>query len=223
MHYQWSFGFLAHYERLFVLGTAVTIVYTIGTVLLGLVIGLALGMGRLTDSKLLSAPLVAFTELFRCTPLLVQLIWIYYALPVLLHITLSATAAATITLSCYTGVFYAEIFRGGIVSIERGQWDAARALGLPWWKMMRLVILPQAVRRMIPPFMNQSITQLKNTSLVSVIAVPDVLYQGELVTGATYRPLEVYTVVALIYFVLLLPSTIVVRIYERRLAARSRT
>ncbi len=223
MHYQWSFGFLEHYERLFVLGAAVTIAYTIGTVLLGLMIGLALGMGRLTDSKLLNAPLVAFTELFRCTPLLVQLIWIYYALPVLLHITLSATAAATITLSCYTGVFYSEIFRGGIVSIERGQWDAARALGLSWWKMMRLVILPQAVRRMIPPFMNQSITQLKNTSLVSVIAVPDVLYQGELVTGATYRPLEVYTAVALIYFALLLPSTIVVRLYERRLAARGRT
>ena len=223
MHYQWSFGFLEHYEPLFVVGTGVTIAFTIGTVLLGLLIGLALGMGRLADSKLINAPLIAFTELFRCTPLLVQLIWIYYALPVLLHISLSAAAAATITLSCYTGVFYAEIFRGGIISIERGQWDAARALGLPWWRMMRLVILPQAVRRMIPPFLNQSITQLKNTSLVSVIAVPDVLYQGELVTGATYRPLEVYTVVALIYFVLLLPSTIVVRIYEGRLAARGRT
>ncbi|MGH7070073.1 MAG: amino acid ABC transporter permease, partial [Acetobacteraceae bacterium] len=105
----------------------------------------------------------------------------------------------------------------------RGQWDAARALGLSRWRMMRLVILPQAIRRMIPPFMNQSITQLKNTSLVSVIAVPDVLYQGELVTGNTYRPLEVYTLVAIIYFVLLFPSTMLMQVYERRLAAKNAT
>jgi polar amino acid transport system permease protein len=221
MHYQWSFGFLTHYEQLFWKGAVVTLAFTIGTVILGLIVGLLIGIAQLGNSRLIKAPVVAFTEAFRCTPLLVQLIWIYYALPALLNVTLSAVAAATITLSCYGGVFYAEIFRGGIVSIERGQWDAARALGLPWWKMMWLVVLPQAVRRMIPPFMNQSITQLKNTSLVSVIAVPDVLYQGELVTGATYRPLEVYTAVAIIYFVLLFPSTMAMRAYERRLASKS--
>src|SRR6202044_907596 len=107
------------------------------------------------------------------------------------------------------------IFRGGIVSIERGQWDAARALGLRPLIMMRQVILPQAVRRMIPPFVNQSITQLKNTSLVSTIAVPDLLYNGQLITADTYRPLEVYTVVAVIYFVLLFPSTMLSQWYER--------
>jgi polar amino acid transport system permease protein len=86
--------------------------------------------------------------------------------------------------------------------------------------MMRRVILPQAVRRMIPPFVNQSITQLKNTSLVSTIAVPDLLYNGTLVTADTYRPLEVYTVVAIIYFVMLFPSTLLAQAYERRLAAK---
>ena len=125
--------------------------------------------------------------------------------------------AAGLTLSCYTGAFYAEIFRGGIISIERGQWDAARALGLRRWAMMRLVILPQAVKRMMPPFVNQSITQLKNTSLVSTIAVPDLLYNGSMITADTYRPLEVYTVVALIYFALLFPSTMLAQWYERRL------
>ena len=128
------------------------------------------------------------------------------------------SAAATVTLSLYRGVFYAEIFRGGIISIERGQWDAARALGLRRWPVMRDVILPQAVRRMVPPFMNQSITQLKNTSLVSTIAVPDLLYQGTLITADTYRPLEVYTVVALIYFALLFPATRLVQAYQARLA-----
>ena len=135
-----------------------------------------------------------------------QIVWFYYALPVLLNIQIPATTAAVLVLSCYTGAFYAEIFRGGIVSIERGQWDAARALGLRRWAMMRKVILPQAVKRMIPPFVNQSITQLKNTSLVSTIAVPDLLYQGTLITADTYRPLEVYTVVALIYFAMLFPE-----------------
>jgi len=148
----------------------------------------------------------------------VQIVWFYYALPVLLGIQIPAVAAAVMTLSLYTAAFYAEIFRGGIVSIEQGQWDAARALGLSRWNMMRKVILPQATRRMIPPFVNQSITQLKNTSLVSTIAVPDLLYQGTLITADTYRPLEVYTVIALIYFALLFPSTLLAQAYERRLA-----
>ncbi len=217
MHYQWDFVFLLRYVPLLWRGVQVTLAYTAGTIVLGLAIGLLVGMGRLSKSRLVNIPLIAFIEAFRCTPLLVQIVWFYYALPVLIGIQIPAVAAAVLTLSCYTGAFYAEIFRGGIVSIERGQWDAARALGLRRWTMMRLVILPQAVKRMIPPFVNQSITQLKNTSLVSVIAVPDLLYNGTLITADTYRPLEVYTIVAIVYFVLLFPSTMLAQWYERRL------
>ncbi len=188
-------------------GVLVTRAYTFASILLGLIVGLLVGLGRLSRSKLLNLPLIAFIEAFRCTPLLVQIVWFYYALPVLLGIQIPATAAGgSMTLSCYTGVFYAEIFRGGIISIEQGQWDAARALGLRRWHVMRKVVLPQAIRRMMPPFVNQSITQLKNTSLVSTIAVPDLLYNGTLITADTYRPLEVYTVVALIYFAPLFPA-----------------
>ncbi len=219
MGYQWDFGLLLRYVPLFERGVLVTLAYTAGTVGLGLLVGLLLGLGRLSRSRLVNAPLVAIIELFRCTPLLVQIVWVYYALPVVLSIQIPATVAATLVLSMYTGAFYAEIFRGGILSIEPGQWDAARALGLRPWPMMRRVILPQAVRRMVPPFMNQSITQLKNTSLVSTIAVPDLLYQGTLITADTYRPLEVYTAVAVIYFALLFPATRLVQWYERRLAA----
>jgi polar amino acid transport system permease protein len=222
MHYQWDFAFLLRYAPLFWRGVLVTLGYTAATIFLGLIIGLLLGLGRISRSKLLNIPLIAFIEVFRCTPLLVQIVWFYYALPVLLGIQIPATMAGIMTLSCYTGVFYAEIFRGGIISIEQGQWDAARALGLGRWHVMRLVILPQAVRRMIPPFVNQSITQLKNTSLVSTIAVPDLLYNGQLITADTYRPLEVYTVVAVIYFALLFPSTLLAQEYERRLAKRPR-
>ena len=222
MHYQWDFASLLRYAPLFWRGVLVTLGYTAATIVLGLIIGLLLGLGRISRSRLLNVPLIAFIEVFRCTPLLVQIVWFYYALPVLLGIQIPATLAGIMTLSCYTGVFYAEIFRGGIISIEQGQWDAARALGLGRWHVMRLVILPQAVRRMIPPFVNQSITQLKNTSLVSTIAVPDLLYNGQLITADTYRPLEVYTVVAVIYFALLFPSTLLAQQYERRLAKRPR-
>ncbi|HEX4367753.1 MAG TPA: amino acid ABC transporter permease [Rhodopila sp.] len=220
MHYQWDFYSLERYAPLFWRGVLVTLAYTAVTIVIGLIIGLLVGLGRLTKSRLLNVPLIAFVEVFRCTPLLVQIVWFYYALPVLLGIQIPAVVAGIMTLSCYTGVFYAEIFRGGIISIEQGQWDAARALGLRRWHVMRLVILPQAIRRMIPPFVNQSITQLKNTSLVSTIAVPDLLYNGTLITADTYRPLEVYTVVAVIYFVLLFPSTLLAQAYERHLAKR---
>jgi len=216
MGYEWSFGFLWRYTGLFWTGVQVTLAYTVGTVLLGLAIGLVLGLARLVPSRWVAVPLVAFIELFRCTPLLVQIVWFYYALPVILNVQVPAVVAATLVLSLYTAAFYAEIFRGGIVSIERGQWDAARALGLRWGPMMRRVVLPQAIRRMVPPFLNQSIIQLKNTSLVSTIAVPDLLYQGTLITSDTYKPLEVYTVVALIYFALLFPATRVVHWLEGR-------
>ncbi len=218
--YAWDFTFLWAYRGLIAFGLGVTVAYTIGTILIGLVVGLLTGLLRLSRNRLVTLPLVAYVEIFRCTPLLVQIIWFYYALPVVVGIDIPAHVAATMVLSFYTGAFYAEIVRGGVESIERGQWDAARALGLRHVQLLRLVILPQAFRRMIPPFMNQSIIQLKNTSLVSTIAVADLVYQGQLITAATYRPLEVYTMVAVLYFVVLFPLTVAAQQVERRLARR---
>ncbi len=216
--YAWDFSFLWGYRGLILEGLGVTIAYTLGTILLGLLIGLIAGLLRLSRNVLVTAPVVAYIEIFRCTPLLVQIIWFYYALPVVLGIDIAAPAAAGLVLSLYTGAFYAEIIRGGVNSIERGQWDAARAIGMRRSQIMRHVILPQAVKRMIPPFMNQSITQLKNTSLVSTIAVADLLYQGTIITAATYRPLEVYTMIAVLYFLVLFPLTVAAQSVERRLA-----
>jgi len=218
--YAWDFSFLWHYRWLILWGLGITVAYTIGSITIGMVIGLATGLLRLSRNWLLTLPLVAYVEVFRCTPLLVQIIWFYYALPVVLGIDIPATVAATMVLSLYTGAFYAEIVRGGVESMERGQWDAARAIGLRHLQALRLVILPQAFRRMIPPFMNQSIIQLKNTSLVSTIAVADLLYQGQMITAATYRPLEVYTMVAGLYFAVLFPLTLAAQYVERRLARK---
>ncbi|HZK89145.1 MAG TPA: amino acid ABC transporter permease [Stellaceae bacterium] len=218
--YHWDFTFLWHYRWLILWGLGITIAYTVVTIAAGMVIGLITGLLRLSSNKFVTLPLTAYVEIFRCTPLLVQIIWFYYALPVVIGINIPGVLAAGMVLSLYTGAFYAEIVRGGVESIERGQWDAARALGLRHLPALRLVILPQALRRMIPPFMNQSIIQLKNTSLVSTIAVADLLYEGQMITAATYRPLEVYTMVAVLYFVVLFPLTLGAQWVEQRLSRK---
>ena len=114
------------------------------------------------------------------------------------------------------GCFSTEIFRGGIISIEKGQWQAARAIGMTYFEMMIHIILPQAIRRMIPPFVNQSVIQFKNTALLYVVAVPDLMYTGYLVVADTYRPLEVYSFVAFAYFVFLYPLTQFAKRLEKR-------
>ena len=215
--YNWDFSFLWMYRWLLIEGLGFTLLYTVGSIAFGLIIGLLVGLLRLSRNWLVTLPLIAYIEAFRCTPLLVQIIWFYYAFPVLVGIDMPAVVAGLLVLSLYTGAFYAEIFRGGVISIERGQWDAARAIGMRHVEVLRRVILPQAIKRMIPPFLNQSIIQLKNTSLVSTIAVSDLLYQGQLITSATYRPLETYTTVAMIYFAILFPLTLFAQGVEYRL------
>lgn len=217
MKYTWDFGSLTPYVGLIGEGLLVTLVFTVTTVLAGLAIGLAAGVLRTNAPRWVNWPVIAYIEVFRCTPLLVQLIWIYYALPVLMGISLSPNMACFITLSLYAGSFYAEVFRGGIEAIDRGQWEAGKALGMRHRRIFRRLILPQAVRIMIPSFINQTVLQLKNTSLVSVIAVGDLLYQGSVIAAAIYRPLEVYTTVAILYFVILFPLTLAAQHVERRL------
>jgi polar amino acid transport system permease protein len=216
--YQWDFSFLWGYRWLFVNGTLVTLVFTVGIVVLGLAVGLLAGLCRLSRFAPLRWVAQGYVEVFRCTPVLVQLVWFYYALPILTGIEMSATTAAVLALSLYGGAFYSEVVRGGILSIEPGQTEAALALGMTPGQSMRRVVLPQALKRMVPPLMNQSIIQLKNTSLVSVLAVPDLLYQGQAVAHDSYRPLEIYTLVAVIYFLILFPLTLLVGRLERRLA-----
>jgi polar amino acid transport system permease protein len=214
MHYVWDFGILGKYSHLFWLGLGWTLVYTVGSIMLGSLIGLVVGILRLRRLRVIDWFLVGYIELFRCTPLLVQIIWFYYAFPVVVGVNIPAHVAAMSVLSLYGGAFYAEIVRGSIESVPRGQWDAAQALGLRPWRVLRLVILPQALKPMLAPYVNQSVTQLKNTSLVSVIAVPDLVYNATLINADTYRPLEVYTIVAIIYFAILFPATFIGRRLE---------
>ena len=217
--YSWDFAALKPYWGLIWQGLLVTIFYTVTTVIAGLVIGLVTGILRTTAPRWVTVPLRFYIEVFRCTPLLVQLVWVYYALPVLIGVEMTAASACFITLSLYAGSFYAEIFRGGIESVDVGQWEAGRAIGMRTGKIFRRIVLPQAIQVMIPSFINQTILQLKNTSLVSVVAVSDLLYQGSVITAASYRPLEVYTTIAALYFAVLFPLTLVADQVEARMGA----
>jgi len=216
MAYKWDFGVVFSYLHFWLKGLGITLAYSLGTVLGGLLIGVILGMLLLYRRKWLTLPIHIYVEVFRCTPLLVQIVWFYYALPIVLSVELPAWLAAGLGLTLYMGSFSTEIFRGGIISIDKGQWQAARALGMTNVEMMRHIILPQAIKRMVPPFVNQSVIQLKNTSLLYVVAVPDLMYTGSIVVSDTFRPLEVYTSVAVMYFLILYPLTLL----ASRMAAR---
>ena len=220
--YHWDFGALWPYRELLLKGLLYTLFFTFACVVLGLAIGLATGLGRLSNKRLISVPMRAYVELFRCPPVLVQLIWFYYALPVLSGIEISPAMASVLALSLYGGAFYSEIFRAGVVSIDVGQSEAGMAIGMTKPQIMRRVVLPQAFKRMVPPLMSQSIMQLKNTSLLSVLAIPDLLYQGQTAAHDLYRPLECYTIVAICYFAVLFPATVFSKRLENRLAQQDR-
>ena len=216
MHYHWDLSMVLADSSRWWSAAGVTLLYSFATVVAGIVIGVICGLGLLSRRRWLTLPLEGYVEVFRCTPLLVQIVWFYYALPILLNFSLPAWLAAGLGLTLYMGAFCTEIFRAGVMSIGRGQWQAGRALGMTHIQLMRRIILPQAVRRMVPPLVNQSITQLKNTALLYVVAVPDLMYTGSIVTAETFRPLEVYTSVAAMYFIILYPMTL----FAKRLEVR---
>jgi len=216
MHYHWDLSMVLADSSRWWSAAGVTLLYALATVVGGIVIGVICGLGLLSRRRWLTIPLEGYVEVFRCTPLLVQIVWFYYALPILLNFSLPAWLAAGLGLTLYMGAFCTEIFRAGVMSIGRGQWQAGRALGMTHIQLMRRIVLPQAVRRMVPPLVNQSITQLKNTALLYVVAVPDLMYTGSIVTAETFRPLEVYTSVAAMYFIILYPMTL----FAKRLEVR---
>lgn len=200
--------------QLWIKAVGVTLAYAVATSLAGLAIGIVLGLTLVSRIPVLGTLVNGYIHLFRCTPLLVQIVWFFYALPMVTGFALPDWFAAGLGLTLYMSAFTAEIVRAGVISIEKGQWEASTVLGFSYYKKMRHIILPQAIRRMIPPIVSQMILQLKNTSLLSVVAVPDIMYAAGALTMATYRPLEVYTFAALLYLVILTPVTLIANRFE---------
>jgi polar amino acid transport system permease protein len=184
---------------------------------LGLSLGLLVGLGRYSRNRWLHIPATIFVEFFRNTPVLVQILWFYFALPILLPFQISPLAAASLGISLNSAAFSAEIYRGGIQSIETGQWDGARALGMRWGQAMRRIILPQALKRMLPALTNRAIEIFKMSTLASAVAYVELLQQGKLIASLNYNPIEAYTAVAVIFFVFLWPLVQFSYFLERRL------
>lgn len=199
-------------------GLLVTLKYTLITCVLGLVIGLIVALAQLSQLAPLRWCGLLFVEFFRNVPLLVWLLWSYYALPIFAGIQIGKETAGIMALSLYGAAYYAEILRAGIQTLDKGQSDAARALGMSGNQAMRRIILPQALRHMVPPLAGQTIIMMKNTTLLSVITIPDLLYQAGYIASFTYRPMEVYTAVGIIFLIILIPSNYV----ARRLEAHNR-
>ncbi|MFA4914982.1 MAG: amino acid ABC transporter permease [Comamonadaceae bacterium] len=200
-------------------GTLVTIELVAVSLACGCIIGLLVGIGRLDPTRRVVYGLCsAYVAAIRGTPLLVQLFILFFGLP---HfgILLPAFVCGVIGLSIYSGAYISEIVRGAIQSIDRGQVEAARSLGMPARMSMINVVLPQAFVRMIPPLGNEFIALIKNSALVSLLTIHDVMHEGQKIISVSYRSLEVYLAVAVIYFVLTGVTTYALRRIELRLRA----
>jgi polar amino acid transport system permease protein len=184
---------------------------------LGFGFGLVVGLGRHARARWIHLPATAFVEFFRNTPVLVQILWFYYALPILLPFQISPLPAAALGISLNSAAFSAEIYRGGIESIDRGQAEAARALGMTAVQAMRRVVLPQALRRMLPALTNRGIEIFKMTTLASAVAYVELLQQGKLLASLNFNPIETYTVIAVVFFLCLFPLVQATYALERRL------
>jgi len=215
-NYNWSFGIIYQYREVFYKGLYLTAELTILSIIFSVILGLIISLFRLSKNPLFLWPSVAYIEVFRAMPIMILLIWVYYCLPILLGMKIGGFASSIISLSIYSSAFYAEIFRAGIQSIEKGQIDAAKAVGMNSILTFRRIIMPQAFRRILPPFVSQCILVFKNTTLCSVLAVPEILYQGESLSMETFRPLEILTVIAIIFVFIVLPITMVINRLEKR-------
>lgn len=200
----------------FIQGTKITIQLTLVALTLGFVVGLPTSFTRVYGGKWFRWLAISYIELFRGTPLLVQLFVVYYGLPDL-GITFSRFAAAYITLGLNSGAYQAEYFRGAIQAIGSGQMTAARAIGMSKLKAIRYIILPQALRLALPAWSNEAIAMVKYTSIVFLIAVPDLMTKAKILAGRYFNPIEVYISVAIIYIILVSIATIIMRTVERRL------
>jgi polar amino acid transport system permease protein len=196
-------------------GAATTAELAAVSILLGLGIGVAGGLARVSGLRVLNTAAIAYTTLMRGIPLLVTLLFLYYGLPSL-GLLLEAKTVAIVALSVTNGAYVTEIVRAGILSVDRGQMRAARSLGMGWRLAMRRIVLPQALRRVLPPIGNEAITLLKNTALVSVIAIPDLLRAGTDVMTWQANTFSPFAGVALMYLMMTLPLVLLVARLEAR-------
>ena len=197
-----NFDLMKNAFPLLVAGAGITIEITALSVFFGMLIGIIVALVRMSDFKILRWLGNVYVDFIRGTPLLIQIFLVYFALPSIIGHRVDAFFAAISACSINSGAYVAEVFRGGIQSIDVGQMEAGRSLGMTWWQTMRYIILPQAFKRIIPPLGNEFIAMLKDSSLVSVIGFEELTRRGQLIIARTYASFEIWMAVAIIYLIL---------------------
>ena len=202
-----------------IVGIMLTIIVTIGSLLLSTVLGLMWALMRVSGVRVLAATSKGAINAIRGIPIIVQLFYIYFVMPDF-GVTLTALQAAIIGLGIAYSAYQAENFRAGIEAIDHGQVEAAQSIGMGWWMVMRRVILPQAVRIVLPPYGNIMIMMLKDSSQASVITVAELALQGKLIASSTFKNTTVFTLVALLYMCMSIPLILLVSRLEKRMGRK---
>jgi polar amino acid transport system permease protein len=215
----YTFRFDAVYNNLpFLLdGIYLTLFISGLSLVLSMFLGLIVAVGRLSSSRVLSLVSAAYIEVFRDTPVLVQLFWVYYVLPILLGIRIDALTASIVGLTLHSAAFLSEIYRAGIQTVPVGHIEAAQVLGLSRVQTFIRIVMPQAVRNVLPPLVNNLIDLIKLSSLSSVFAVGEITRKAGELSASTFRPLEIFTFIAILYFMICWPLSLLIRGLERRL------
>ena len=198
-------------------GLTTTIYISVVSIIISMFLGLVVAIPSLAKNKFLTYINIGYVEIVRAVPLLVLILWIYYGLPIMTGISFSPFVSGIIALAISESAFQAEIFRAGINSIKKAQWEAGSSLGFNFFKRLRLVILPQAIKNILPAIGNQFVYVLKMSSLVSIIGIGDLTRKANELVVTTYRPLEIYTFLILEYLVLILIVSFFVRKLEKKL------
>ena len=220
MDFTFDFNLVWRIKDYLLAGIVFTSQVTLYSLIPALAIGLVVAILTLSKKWFVSVPAQFYVEFFRNTPALVLLLWVYYALPLFLPVDFTALTSCVIALGMNSAAYMAEVFRAGIQSVDKGQIEAARSLGMSHFQTMRKIVLPHAVRTMMPPFVNQTISLVKWSSLVSVVGLADLTYRAQLLSTKFFRPIEIFTFVAVIYFLLCGTLAYFSRYLEKRLAIK---
>jgi polar amino acid transport system permease protein len=218
--WQWDWHFIGQSLPFLLGGLGTTVLVCLAAVVVTIPVALLAAAGRMSRFAMARAAAKFYVDFFRSTPFLVQLVWLFFALPMLVDVNLTGLEAAIIGLGLYIGSYQAEVVRGGILSLESGQREAGLALGMTASQLYRRIVLPQAMRRMLPPSMNVLVVLIKESAVVSAVSVTDLMWRAEAVGTRSYRPLEPLTFAGVVYVLMIIPLSLWSRNIHRRQAAQ---
>lgn len=218
MEFEFRFDIVWNNFPLLMEGVETTILLSLITMVLGTIIGLFVAIVRLKVRRIFALPLIIYVEVFRGTPGLIQIVWIYYCLPIVTGLQLDAFTSLVIAMALNVGSYLSEVFRAGIQAVNKGHIEAAAALGFRPGQITRRVVVPQAAYQMIPAIGNVFVSAIKLSSLCSVLGMAELMYQGQIIIANFFRPIEVFTVVAIIYLVMAYSTSLFMMYLEWKFA-----